>query len=1276
MEQPFSREFYEDFTFYYPFGNSPAEDFLRSVSVADSREPTVLSLGCGDMRSPMFTILNNFGFEGDISDGFSGAHFVLNDQNSSILARNILFLYLCMFMPDSAVERKKWIASTWSLWYNHELLPEHNEMLVSALQELCQWSSTWHEWSKCPLGKIVKFSSPASFAAVKNAWKKWQTFSKRVEDMRVERKHFQSHFMNKVFLADNREKGLRNYVANDVLRILKNSLYSTEMYPEIEKGFFEYQIDGYVWAEEVFNIPTGDPKTVVNPTLFARDDGSYTLHYVLTPYNGFGFNFQYTRSEARKTLGQGSALKCLPIRGVIFQSKPLLANCVQQFSMWLQATANIISSKTSVCFTFVLEDAVSLCYTLYHCPENYPELKCICFDAIYTSNLLDHISPPSLVFNALPLLKSTGTLFTTTFSGATIDTLSEFLKQNFGFSPEHFPALLGIHCLDQDGPYSPAVNHSPDPSKEGIIYIWRKVTSCPLVLDSIEQSPPAMSSLLNLCSLSISDSAIEEVGFVENIFRVLHQFLKCIYSATSDHQFLEPLSTAIKSDSCYKPHLIQLQTQLMLHGIHMHLIVTEDNCPTCTGQPLNSYLQQYTISLDMKHSVTRSCSSPTFELCFSSISGDYAILKSFSLSKSDSKLHLTFSFPKLSLCKYSHLTIEMQQSPLRTLEFCGSVDNIQPCTAQEHVFMKQPLKSASAIEGIVFPLGHVVKHIGDSNKFETVISMSDACQTAMKTSKMAAECLESHQLKICCGELEPTIITYPYAIDESETHVKVSKKKGEICVVVQRKCNPFFNEKPVYFIETRKKITLPKFQCTPEVMERYCEQQSLYNGLDHALFNAKQSFTKLFKHVVNGSKVFAFNSLDACALVYVHELRFHTAFGSPLLDVSYCFTHTLPQHVLFELILLHKQLGHSCDTMINNAEYTFLKNAFKYFSSTLRHPFPGELNSVTKTIVQLKLWERFEHAVLLPLYPNPANPAYQKFLKFFTGRASVHGGAAPPANFSQIMGQGSTTECSFCHASATSVKCEQCQRASYCSRKCLQMHSNLHQKVCNNDAKHKKLAQSINKSAGESSRNPPTDSHPSSLSSSSRAKDASTTDTTAQCDRCKKPGTIPCKCGQVYYCSQTCQTLELPLHKKNCLELPHDSASSPSTIKTETFPSEKPPCVCNRCKKPAAITCQCQQVSYCSKECQKLEWPGHSDVCKKHTSTPPTKLSPADQGKARVTEGAGSKKAPYTPPKCSNCNQVKSSLKRCACKNASYCSVECQRLHWLQHKPTCTATKK
>ena len=1102
---PLSRKFYDDFTFYYPFGNTPAEDFLRSVSVADSREPTVLSLGCGDMRSPMFTILNNFSFEGDISDGFSGIHFVMNDSISSILARNILFLYLCMFMPDSAVERKKWIASIWSLWYNHELLPEHNKMLVSALQELCQWSSTWHEWSKCPLGKIVKFSSPASFAAVKNAWKMWQAFSITisVEKMQVKRNHFQQYNIQLV-MSQGREEGLLMFSKQSVM-LLQNSEFIQSS--KFDKKFLEYLLKGYVWAEEVLGIPIGDLKTVVNPTMFACDDGFYNVHYTLNPYSGFAF---HTNTDVSRY----ALLKFLAVSDGSFKSKPLLANCVQQFSMWLQALASSITMNSSVSFTFVLEDAINLCYTLLHYPENYPELKCTDFDAIYTSNLFDHISPPALLVNAMPLLKSTGTLFTTTRSrGNRYPT-----KEKFGFSAELFPALLGIHCLGQDGQYSPAANHNPVYPNLIVLfkcYIWRNVTSCPLILDSIEQCPPAMESLLKLCKISTSPSGISTIGSVESFISILHQFLKNVRYATSDHQFLEPLSTAIKSDSCYKPHLIQLQTQLMLHGIHMHLIVTEDNCPTCTGQPLNSYLQQYSISLDIDR---MPYNPPTFDLHFSSSSGELAILKSFSLSSSSSKLTMTFFFPKLSLSNYSFLRVIMYKSSRGKCFFNGYVkDHIQSSTTPEYVFMKQPLKSASAVEGIMYPLGHVVKHTGDSDKFETVIAMSDTCQTAMKTSKMVDECLESHQLKICCGELEPTIITYPYAIDVSGTHVKISKKKREICVVVQRKRNLLFNEKPVYFIDSRSKITLPKFQCAPEIMERYYKAQLLCEGPDHPLYNTRQTFIELFKHALNGSRFFTFSfpskqcigSTDVYAIV--HELRFSEVFSSPALDVSYCFLDAVPQYLIPKFLLLNK-VHPSINITVKDAEYKIFKEIFKYFSSTLRHPFPGDLNSITKKVAQHNLWERFDHAVLFPLYPNPACPT------FSSEATSFSAGQLTDIffNVAQILGQGSTTKCSSCGASATSVKCEQCQRASYCSKKCLQIHSTLHKEFCNSDAKHQKLPQSINKSTGTSPQNP---SHSSPSSSSSiqndSAQDASTTDTTAQCDRCKKPGTIPCKCGQV-----------------------------------------------------------------------------------------------------------------------------------------------------------------
>ena len=39
-----------DYDCYYPYGNTPPQDLLQSIT-ADVSEPEVLLLGCGDMRS-------------------------------------------------------------------------------------------------------------------------------------------------------------------------------------------------------------------------------------------------------------------------------------------------------------------------------------------------------------------------------------------------------------------------------------------------------------------------------------------------------------------------------------------------------------------------------------------------------------------------------------------------------------------------------------------------------------------------------------------------------------------------------------------------------------------------------------------------------------------------------------------------------------------------------------------------------------------------------------------------------------------------------------------------------------------------------------------------------------------------------------------------------------------------------------------------------------------------------------------------------------------------
>ncbi len=74
---------------------------------------------------------------------FEGVRFVLNDINAAVLARNVLFLHLCLQMPEDEEEMKKWLCATWAIWYCHELYPQHEEVLNDSLRLLCKHSSSW-----------------------------------------------------------------------------------------------------------------------------------------------------------------------------------------------------------------------------------------------------------------------------------------------------------------------------------------------------------------------------------------------------------------------------------------------------------------------------------------------------------------------------------------------------------------------------------------------------------------------------------------------------------------------------------------------------------------------------------------------------------------------------------------------------------------------------------------------------------------------------------------------------------------------------------------------------------------------------------------------------------------------------------------------------------------------------------------------------------------------------------------------------------------------------
>ena len=105
-----------EFRHYYAYGNTPAEDFLEHVS--NESDPSVLLLGCGDIRSCYYTLWKNF----DSACGhqnFNGIRFVLNDYCPAVLARNVLFIHLALKLSEIPKQDhskiKDMISAIWSI---------------------------------------------------------------------------------------------------------------------------------------------------------------------------------------------------------------------------------------------------------------------------------------------------------------------------------------------------------------------------------------------------------------------------------------------------------------------------------------------------------------------------------------------------------------------------------------------------------------------------------------------------------------------------------------------------------------------------------------------------------------------------------------------------------------------------------------------------------------------------------------------------------------------------------------------------------------------------------------------------------------------------------------------------------------------------------------------------------------------------------------------------------------------------------------------------------
>ncbi|KAK7483873.1 hypothetical protein BaRGS_00024890 [Batillaria attramentaria] len=214
-------------------------------------------------------------------------------------------------------------------------------------------------------------------------------------------------------------------------------------------------------------------------------------------------------------------------------------------------------------------------------------------------------------------------------------------------------------------------------------------------------------------------------------------------------------------------------------------------------------------------------------------------------------------------------------------------------------------------------------------------------------------------------------------------------------------------------------------------------------------------------------------------------------------------------------------------------------------------------------------------------------------------------------------------KCAKCHKSSASLRrCTGCLAVLYCSIECQIRDWYQHQEHCK--------------------KTPATEEPNEDSQQEAKQK-------CAQCDTLSPRNLRRCsRCLSVWYCSNDCQRKHWSRHRAVC-----KNSGLAEEEKTK----------CSRCEKHSSNLRQCTgcfEVSYCSVSCQRNHWPLHRAACKKPESTKEAKMTGEN-----------------TVAKCSHCEKQSSNLRRCTgCFGIWYCSNECQRKHWTVHRTTCQKRKE
>lgn len=1068
------------FYIYHPYGNTPPEDLLQSVSRA-FKQPKVLLLGCGDLRSCFYTIWNNFYKKH--SSCFNGVHFVLNDSSAGVLARNIIFLYLCTQMPTNQNDMAKWIASFWSIWYCHELLPHHKEVLVNAISQLLKWSGSIEDWNEStanPLKSLVQFATATTLSKIHEIWKMWYNDTTTVEDMRSSRA---AYF--RILPTENLQNPMR-LLFDFFGGILLKNLTAKER-NKMKEEIAYYFKNGFVFAEEMFGLPLEEPKSA-NRTFIIRSDGVYNLPCAFTPYRSYFFTFQFSQ----RNLENFDIDFPLMVDDEHFENQPLFANSVQLFSIWVRACAQILSQpQHHIVFTFQCSDALEFCQQLQNKPIAHLPQQ---FDAIYTSNLFDYLSPLSLVLLAMPILKCDGSLFTTLlYYRSKSNTSTESLRKHFGFDCKYLQLLCGVRCVGYENEYSDFISVRPVPSMFDIdialctgvrSFIWRHTTGMSLkrITESHFNSIWSVlsASIVNLLTCFSDDS--HYFNCTGTVMMLLQSFATQVDKGydCSSYQFWLPLCTLLLKQECLRCFVTSLQTQALLYGVHLHLKVHQTDCPLCNNQPVSQAVSHYSfiVQEDLfslfktghKFAILlySSHSSVNIYSWNSNSNRDVHVIDTFDASMIEEKLRVDFFAPTSFVQAGYCFSLVSLGSSLSTVSLGCSIPimhgEIGRCqVARKYLFHQ--VKPLHIETPTLASLGEVLQHSGNDSSFETVIALNDQTMLALQNYQLVAEQCSDTTIKIKVNDVFINIF-YPYSVDYGKLKIQLSRKKKKITIFANRESHYLYDEEPVFIINPENVLSLPIIDVSKADARFFCELQhnrsceledphilKLKHGFDE--YELKRTFLHLFTETDKQS-FFLINKYDGnpmvkfyCLITVINRV-FDMQNKVPAIDVLFCNTNI--DEYLFSAFNPNKAKHGSIE--LDKAERELCTKVLNYFAKCTAATSMPVANAIYKSLAKKKVDHHFKRAVIYPLFPNIdeniCTPTVFQLITHSLFKDPPMCMTDYPYWFHFFGACLKENKCSYCNCNRGDLmKCSKCHLVQYCGTDCQRKHWKAHKPFCN-----------------------------------------------------------------------------------------------------------------------------------------------------------------------------------------------------------------------------------